>query len=74
MSTARNSAVAGIEAECGGFMSCATCHAYVDEAWIDKIGKATERDDPTEAEMLESAACPPTAFSRLSCQITLTDS
>jgi len=51
-----------------------TCHVYVDEAWIDKIGKANERDDPTEAEMLESAACPPTAFSRLSCQITLTDS
>ena len=30
--------IAGIVGECGGGLSCATCHCYVDEAWTDKVG------------------------------------
>ena len=29
--------IPGIDADCGGGMSCATCHVYVDENWLDKL-------------------------------------
>ena len=34
METAIKNNVKGIDAECGGCLSCATCHVYVDEAWF----------------------------------------
>ena len=55
-----------MRAECGGACSCATCHVYVDPAWKDKVGKATE----LEIEMLD-LAFEVKDESRLSCQITL---
>jgi 2Fe-2S ferredoxin len=27
--------VIGIDADCGGACACATCHVYVEEAWLD---------------------------------------
>lgn len=57
--------VEGIEAECGGCCSCATCHVYVEEDWLDKL---PEPDD-IEQEMLESTADERKPNSRLSCQI-----
>jgi 2Fe-2S ferredoxin len=60
--------VPGIEAECGGCCSCATCHVYVDSKWIAATGKA----DPLERDMLESVM-DLRGGSRLSCQITVTD-
>jgi 2Fe-2S ferredoxin len=59
--------VDGIVAECGGSMMCATCHCYVDEAWLEAVG---DRADGEE-DMLESAACEVKQTSRLSCQIRL---
>lgn len=56
--------VPGIEAECGGACACATCHVYVDEAWIAAVGTA----QPMEADMLDFAS-DVRASSRLSCQI-----
>ena len=53
-----------IEAACGGCCACATCHIYVDEAWIDKL-KNIEDD---EESMLDQAFYVNNA-SRLSCQI-----
>ncbi len=53
-----------IKAECGGACSCATCHVYVDENWLDKLYPA--RDD--EIEMLDEAF-EVEDNSRLSCQI-----
>ena len=38
-----------IKAECGGTCSCATCHVYVDEAWLARL---TPRSD-MEADMLD---------------------
>ena len=59
--------VHGIEAECGGLMTCATCHVYVREAFIDKLpGPSGE-----ELGMLDFTASPKKATSRLSCQIEL---
>ena len=58
----------GIVAECGGACSCATCHCYVDDAWIDKTGRA---EDMEEA-MIECVSDPRDG-SRLSCQIEITE-
>jgi len=56
--------VPGIEAECGGACSCATCHVYVDEAWRDKVGPPSQMEE----DMLDFAF-DVRASSRLSCQI-----
>lgn len=60
--------VPGIEADCGGFCACATCHVYLDEAWIDRVPEPEE----LEAAMLDQAVGR-RANSRLSCQIKLSD-
>lgn len=62
--------IGGIEGECGGAMSCATCHVYVDEAWADKVGGPTT---DIERELLDAAAAEVKPTSRLSCQIEMTD-
>ena len=68
MRAAIDNGVPGILAECGGARSCATCHCYVDEAWMEKTGVA----DEVESEMLDFVM-EPRETSRLSCQITLGD-
>ena len=60
--------VDGIDADCGGACACATCHVYIDQAWVEKTGTA----DELEAEMLEVAE-EVQPNSRLSCQIKVTD-
>jgi 2Fe-2S ferredoxin len=60
--------VRGVIAECGGACSCATCHVYVDEAWVDKVGKRSE-----EEEAMLDAVCELKPQSRLSCQIKVSD-
>jgi 2Fe-2S ferredoxin len=68
MEAAIRNGVPGIEAECGGACSCATCHVHVDDAWTGKVGKPA----PMEEDMLDFAFdVRPT--SRLSCQIKVTD-
>ena len=34
-----------ISAECGGACACATCHVYVDPAWMDKIEPRGEEEN-----------------------------
>ncbi len=68
MEAARSNDVDGILADCGGACACATCHVYVDEEWMEKVGKPND----IEAEMLDMAASPQ-ENSRLSCQITLSE-
>ncbi|MET0339538.1 MAG: 2Fe-2S iron-sulfur cluster-binding protein [Polyangiales bacterium] len=59
--------VPGIDGDCGGSCACATCHVYVDAAWLSKTG--TRKDD--EQQMLDFADnVEPN--SRLSCQIEVT--
>lgn len=61
--------VPGIDADCGGECACATCHVYVDAAWLEKTGLPAP--DSQEASMLSFAAVTQ-PDSRLSCQITMT--
>ena len=68
MEGAIKNSVPGIDADCGGACACATCHVYVDPAWVDKTGS---REDMEET-MLEFAV-EVEDTSRLSCQIQVTD-
>jgi len=60
--------IPGIDADCGGACACATCHVYVDEQWLDKLPKI----ESSEEDMLD-VAYEPNQFSRLGCQITVSD-
>ena len=60
--------IPGIDADCGGSMACATCHVYVDEKWFNKL----EKKDEGEEDMLDMAY-QPNKFSRLSCQLLVSD-
>ena len=60
--------VEGIVGECGGGLSCATCHCYVDDAWAGKVGGPASQ---AEEELLQAAAAEVKAGSRLSCQIVM---
>ena len=68
METAIKNGVPGIEAECGGACSCATCHVYVEESDMARLKPA----DSVEKELLEGVAAERKPTSRLSCQIDVT--
>jgi|SRR6516225_4725188 2Fe-2S ferredoxin len=68
MQAATQHGVEGIVADCGGSMSCATCHVFVDPAFIESL----EPPGPTEEQMLDYTAAPRQANSRLSCQVKVT--
>ncbi len=67
MEGAVKNAVDGIVAECGGACACATCHVYVDQAWLEKLPPQGEM----ELAMLDFADSR-RDNSRLSCQIRVT--
>lgn len=69
MQAATAANVDGIAADCGGSMTCATCHVYVDEPFIALL----EPPDAGELAMLAFTAVSHQPSSRLSCQITLSD-
>ena len=60
--------IPGIDADCGGSCACATCHVYVEEKWFGKLANK----ENAEEDMLDMAY-EPNKFSRLTCQITVTD-
>jgi 2Fe-2S ferredoxin len=57
-----------IKAECGGACACATCHVYVDKAWLEKLSPALN----DEVNMLDEAF-EVEENSRLSCQIIINE-
>ena len=68
MVIATSNLVPGIDADCGGECSCATCHVLVDDAWMTKLAPISD----TEESMLDlNPDREPN--SRLSCQIPLSD-
>lgn len=68
MRAAVDNGVPGIDADCGGACACATCHVYVDPAWLERTGSRSEM----EQSMLSFAAAAQDN-SRLSCQIQMSD-
>ncbi|MEN4920938.1 2Fe-2S iron-sulfur cluster-binding protein [Achromobacter spanius] len=68
MEAAVQNGVRGIDADCGGACSCATCHGYVSAAWCGRIEPA----DSVERDMLDFAYMRDSS-SRLTCQIKVTE-
>ena len=60
--------VRGIDAECGGCLSCATCHVYIDPSSTADIMPP----DDDELDLLEGVAAERRSESRLSCQLIVT--
>ena len=68
MRNAVDNGVEGIEADCGGCLSCATCHAFIGESWADKIPEPSA-DEQTMVE----CAIDVRPTSRLTCQVMMTE-
>ena len=68
MQAAVDAGIDGIAADCGGCLSCATCHVFVDPAWMAQLPPPNH----DERAMLEMTAAPALPTSRLSCQVELT--
>ncbi|MEM0984607.1 MAG: 2Fe-2S iron-sulfur cluster-binding protein [Pseudomonadota bacterium] len=68
MEAAIKNSIPGIDADCGGACACATCHVYVDGAFVEAVGPPEDM----EQSMLDFAENV-TETSRLSCQIFLSD-
>jgi 2Fe-2S ferredoxin len=67
MRAAVDAGVAEIAADCGGLLSCATCHVIVDDAWSAQLPPPSG----DELSMLELTAAPREHGSRLACQIVI---
>ena len=67
MEIAVQAGVDGIDADCGGQLSCATCHVFIDPAWLDKMPAMSEDEDA----LLDFAPSRDDR-SRLCCQIPCT--
>lgn len=68
MEAAINNNINGIVAECGGACACATCHSYIDNAWLAKMPEMDDMED----SMLD-AAYDRRDNSRLTCQLEMND-
>lgn len=67
MEAAKNNNIKGIDGDCGGVCSCATCHIYIDDAFTHMVNEASEIErDTLEFDELT------TPQSRLSCQVPIT--
>lgn len=68
MDAAVGNLIPGILGDCGGNCSCATCHAYIEQPWKDKLAGPSE----DELDLLEGAL-DTTSDSRLACQVRVDD-
>jgi ferredoxin, 2Fe-2S len=69
MEAARANNIPQILGDCGGNLSCATCHVSLDPAWFAKTGTPGPLEDP----MLDITDADRTSTSRLSCQLTMSE-
>lgn len=65
MTLATRNGIPGIVGDCGGVLSCATCHVFVDSDDLDMLEPMSDMED----EMLDGTAVDRADTSRLSCQI-----
>jgi len=68
MEAAIDNDVPGIDADCGGCCSCATCHLFVDDSWRERVGAPADMEE----DML-SVNDDRREGSRLSCQVEVSD-
>ncbi|MFN3612212.1 2Fe-2S iron-sulfur cluster-binding protein [Tepidimonas sp.] len=68
MKAAVDAGIDGIAADCGGSLTCATCHVFVTEPWLARLPPPSADEDT----LLDYTADERRANSRLSCQIRLT--
>lgn len=61
--------VPNVIGECGGSLSCATCHVVVHDTWATIAGQPSNFEDA----MLDATEADRANHSRLSCQITMSD-
>ena len=61
--------IPGVIGECGGSLSCATCHVVVDPTWATRAGTPSAFED----DMLDVTDADRQPTSRLSCQIKMTE-
>jgi 2Fe-2S ferredoxin len=61
--------VDGIAGECGGGLTCATCHVYVDPEWAGRLPPP----DADERDMLQFTAAERRPTSRLCCQLRMSE-
>lgn len=69
MSAALRNGVPGIVGECGGNASCATCHVWVREEFVEAVGGPGDLED----DLLDLGVEDRRDCSRLGCQVELTD-
>jgi 2Fe-2S ferredoxin len=69
MDAASDAGIDGIAADCGGLLTCATCHVMVCAPWFGQLPPVSS----DEQAMLDFTAIQQTESSRLSCQIQLTE-
>ena len=69
MRAACDSGIEGIVGDCGGAMSCATCHVFVEDGYLDRLGAM----EPNEDQILDFTAAGRQPNSRLACQIVMNE-
>src|SRR3546814_18881765 len=67
MQIAMRNDISGIDADCGGSASCATCHVYVADAWVSRVTAPDSYEPDILAELPSRRPS-----SRLSCPIMIT--
>ncbi len=68
MEAAKRNGIPEIDADCGGVCACATCHVYVEQAWLDKFSPMSGIENGLLSLLQERLP-----NSRLSCQLKLTE-
>lgn len=69
MRAACDNGIEGIIGDCGGAMSCATCHVFVEDSYVDRLGAM----EPNEDQILDFTAAGRQPNSRLACQIVMSE-
>lgn len=69
MRAATDNGIDGIVGDCGGAMSCATCHVFVEEGFADRLPAMEANED----QILDYTAAGRQPNSRLACQIVMSD-
>lgn len=69
MRAATDNGIDGIVGDCGGAMSCATCHVFVEDGFAERLPGM----EPNEDQILDYTAAGRQPNSRLACQIVMSD-